>query len=170
MIPKWIGAGIILFSCSGYGIVLAAQSRYELHLLKQLRQIISDMSINIQYRLTSLPELCLMVSGECFGTLRFIFRKMSEYLSAQIVPDADAAMRRILEMEIHIPNSVRELLLQAGRSLDQYDLPGQIQSLERLQELIQIQLESSRSTIHDRVRCYRVLGISAGIALTIILL
>ena len=70
---KWIGAILIMVSCSGCGFVIAAGKRKEEGLLLQLSGILQYMEADLQYRLTPLPELCRMVAGESKGILQSVF-------------------------------------------------------------------------------------------------
>ena len=89
---KWIGAILIVASCSGCGFVVAAGKRREESLLVQLADILQFMEAELQYRLTPLPELCRMAAGEGKGILRVVFRNLYRELTWQKLPDAGSCM------------------------------------------------------------------------------
>ena len=70
---KWIGAILIIASCSIYGFSAAAGKRREEQLLWQLLELLQFMERDLQYRLTPLPELCRMAAGKTKGILCTVF-------------------------------------------------------------------------------------------------
>lgn len=167
---KWIGAILIVVSCSGYGFAIAAGRRREERLLCQLLNILQLMEADLQYRLTPLPELCRMVSGQVQGLLRTVFLNLYRELSWQKLPDAGSCMYAALHRSGEIPARVRRILVQLGHSLGRFDLPGQIQGIQAIRSRCEDSLKSIRKNRDELLRCYQTLGICAGAALSIILI
>ena len=86
---KWIGAILIVASCSGCGFAIAAGKRREEQLLCQLMGILQFIEAELQYRLTPLPELCRMAAGEAKGILRIVFLNLYRELNWQKLPEPD---------------------------------------------------------------------------------
>ena len=73
MISKWIGALLVFFSCTGWGVSLAMSCRREEKLYCGLLRVLSYMKGELRYHLTSLPELCEQGAMEADGQIRAVF-------------------------------------------------------------------------------------------------
>lgn len=167
---KWIGALLIVFSCSGCGFAIAAGKRREERLLCQLLDLIRFMEADLQYRLTPLPELCRMAAGETKGLLQVVFINLYRELTLQKLPDAGSCMYAAIQRSGEIPVRVRRLLIQMGHTLGRFDLEGQLQGLEAIRKRCDDALAVIRKNRDERLRSYQTLGICAGAALAIILI
>lgn len=167
---KWIGAILIIASCSGCGFAIAAGKRREESLICQLMGILQFMETELQYRLTPLPELCRMAAGEAKGVLRIVFLNLYRELSWQKLPDAGSCMYAAIQRSGEIPPRVRRLLVQLGHTLGRFDLPGQLQGIQTIRKRCEDSLGSIRKNRDERLRSYQTLGVCAGAALAIILL
>lgn len=165
---KWIGAILIMVSCSGCGFVIAAGKRKEEGLLLQLSGILQYMEADLQYRLTPLPELCRMVAGESKGILQSVFLNLYRELTWQKLPDAGSCMYAALRRTGEIPPRVRRLLVQLGHTLGRFDLPGQLQGIQAVRKHCEESLGAIRKNKDDRLRSYQTLGVCTGAALAII--
>ena len=166
---KWIGAILILGSCSGCGFAIAAGKRREERLLRQLMGILQFLEAELQYRLTPLPELCRMAAGECKGTLQTVFLNLYRELTWQKLPDAGSCMYAALRRTGELPAGVRRPLVQLGHTLGRFDLPGQIQGIRAVRERCEESLEALRKNRDERLHSYQTLGVCTGAALAILL-
>ena len=167
---KWIGAILIVASCSGCGFAIAAGKRREERLLFQLMEVLQFMEADLRFRLTPLPELCRMAAGEEKGILHTVFLNLYRELSCQKLPDAGSCMYAALRRSGEIPARVRRLLVQLGHTLGRFDLPGQLQGIQAVRKRCEESLASVQKNRDDRLRSYQTLGICAGAALAIILI
>ena len=167
---KWIGAVLIMASCSGCGFAIAAGKRREEQLLYQLMEILQFLEADLQYRLTPLPELCRMAAGETKGILRTVFLNLYRELKWQKLPDAGSCMYAAIQRSGEIPPRVRRLLVQLGHTLGKFDLPGQLQGIQSVRKRCEDTLVTIRKNRDERLRSYQTLGICAGAALAIILI
>ena len=167
---KWIGAILIIGSCSGCGFAIAAGKRREELLLCQLSRILQFMEAELQYRLTPLPELCRLAAGEATGILQIVFLNLYRELSWQKLPDAGSCMYAALQRSGEIPAKGRRLLVQLGATLGRFDLEGQLQGLQAVHKRCEESLGSIRKNRDERLRSYQTLGICAGAALAVILI
>ena len=165
---KWIGAILIMVSCSGCGFTIAAGKRKEEGLLLQLSGILQYMEADLQYRLTPLPELCRMVAGESKGLLQSLFLNLYRELTWQKLPDAGSCMYAALRRTGEIPPRVRRLFVQLGHTLGRFDLPGQLQGIQAVQKHCEESLEAIRKNRDEQLRSYQTLGVCTGAALAII--
>ena len=170
MVSKWIGAALIIVSCSGWGFKIAAGKRQEEHLLSQMTEILKFMEAELQFRLTPLPELCRMVAGETNGVLRGVFLNLYRELTWQKQPDAGSCMYTAIQRSTELPSRVRRLLVMLGHTLGRYDLSGQLQGIQAVQKRCEENLVIIRKNRDEQLRSYQTLGICAGMALAIILI
>jgi stage III sporulation protein AB len=167
---KWIGAILIMASCSGCGFAIAAGKRREEQLLYQLIGILQFLETDLQYRLTPLSELCRLAAGETRGILRTVFLNLYRELKWQKLPDAGSCMYAAIQRSGEIPPKVRRLLVQLGHTLGRFDLPGQLQGIQSVRKRSEETLETIRKYRDERLLSYQTLGICAGAALAIILI
>ena len=167
---KWIGAILIMASCSGCGFAIAAGKRREEQLLYQLIGILQFLETDLQYRLTPLPELCRLAAGETRGILRTVFLNLYRELKWQKLPDAGSCMYAAIQRSGEIPPKVRRLLVQLGHTLGRFDLLGQLQGIQSVRKRSEETLDTIRKNRDERLRSYQTLGICAGAALAIILI
>ena len=166
---KWIGAILIILSCTACGFSIAAGKRREEQLLIQMLQILRFMEMELRYRLTPLPELCKMAADETRGTLRNILMNLYRELCRQKLPDAGSCMAAAIGRCGDIPTRIRSILSQLGYSLGRYDLEGQLLGLQTVRKRTEESLGNIRRNRDERLRSYQTLGICAGTALAVIL-
>ena len=167
---KWIGALLIITSCTACGFSVAAGKRKEEQLLYQLDQVLQLMENELQYRLTSLPELCYMAAEETKGSLHGVLVRLHRELCRQKLPDAGSCMAAAIRESRELPNRIRSILAQLGHGLGRFDLEGQLQGIHTVRRRTEESLESIRKNRDERLRSYQTLGICAGAALAIILI
>ena len=167
---KWIGAILIIASCSIYGFSVAAGKRREEQLLWQLLELLQFIERDLQYRLTPLPELCRMAAGKTKGILCTVFLNLYRELSWQKLPDAGSCMYAAIQRTGEMPASLRRALIQLGHTLGRFDLSGQLQGIQTVRKRCEDTLGTIRKDKAEQLRSYQTLGICAGTALAIVLI
>ena len=167
---KFLGALMILVACGGAGFAVVTAYRNQLRALQQLIRALDYMRNELQFRMTSLPELCSNASRVCTGCVRKVLALLCLELEAQIIPDAPACMYAALEKQVHLPEKVRKCMMQLGDSLGRFDLTGQIQGLAAVEKQAEFELEQLRRNQDVRLRSYQTLGLCAGAALVVLFL
>lgn len=168
MIIKWFGAALIVGGCGGFGAAMASGARREERELTQLVRTLDFLEAELQYRLTPLPELCLMAAGETGGCLGRLFRELSVSLSERTQPDVRSCMCEVLRRFDSLSGSLRRHLRYLGKSLGRFDLPGQIQGLRSVRLACEADIRALRSQKEVRLRSYQTLSLCAGAALVIL--
>ena len=166
---KWIGAVLVILSCSGCGFSMAAACKREEAMLVRLLHILEFMESELEYRQTPLPTLCRL-AGENAGNLKRVLDHLARELESQISPNAACCMDAALAQCRDLPRSVRSLFEQLGSCLGCFDLNGQMRELEAVRHHCEQALEQLRLHQNQRIRTYQTLGICAGIALAILLI
>lgn len=167
---RWIGAILIVGSCSCCGFSISAGQRREERLLCQLLRILQMMESELRYRLTPLPDLCHMAAQESRGILRTVFRNLHDELTSRKLPDAGSCMSAALSRSGEIPVRTRRILGQLGNTLGRFDLEGQLQGIQAAYKRCETNLLRIQENRNERLRSYQTLGICAGTALAIILI
>lgn len=166
---KWIGAAVILLGCGGFGFRMAASQRQQ---EKELRQFLSALDLldwELRYRLSPLPELCLLVSESIQGSVGKLFHKLKQELDRQIAPDAGCCMNAAVS-DAPLYSGTKQLLRTLGRTLGRFDLEGQLNGIEAVRQETVLALEKLTKDQDVRLRSYQTLGLCAGAALAILLL
>ena len=169
MICKLLGAVLILAGCSSFGILICITYRREEEMLRQLIQALDFIQYELQYRMTPLPELCSLASNGTKGKISTFFELLSGELSRQHAPDVSTCMDAVTTAIGKLPDRVDKALMILGASLGQFDVQGQLQSLEAARTHCRTQLEVMADNRETRLRSYQTLGICAGAALVILL-
>lgn len=165
---KWIGAILVIASCSGFGFTLASAHRRNEKQLRQFLRILEDMDCMLQYKLLPLPELCRGSVRRIGGPLRTLMIHFARELEQQVAPDASSCMAAALAKCPPLSGNLRYLCSELGHSLGGYDLPGQLQGLDAVRKNCQRVLENMECNRELRIRSYQTLGICAGVALAIL--
>ena len=166
---KWIGTAVILLGCGGFGFKLSAASRQQTKEMRELIEVLDLLTCELRYRLTPLPELCLMVASSGHGSISRLFRSLYAELEQQISPDAHCCMNAAVSSSRLSP-PVKEFLRDLGRSLGRFGLDGQLLEIQAIKENASLVLEKLTQDQDVRLRSYQTLGLCAGAALAILLL
>ena len=169
MIPKILGALLILTGCGGFGMMICIAYRREEEMLVQLLHALDYIQCELRFRLTPLPELCAQAGANSKGRISQFWICLSEELRRQALPDASRCIPAAKESVGTLPQHVDRVLEMLSLSLGQFDIQGQLQALESTRNHCAAELESMRNGKETRLRSYQTLGICAGAALVILL-
>lgn len=165
---KWIGALLIILSCGGFGFYQAAIYRAEEKNLRDLLRALDLMQCELQYRLTPLPQLCILVSSQLGGAVGQVFSFFRQELECQIAPESRSCMRSALLRSKIITCQTRQLISELGDTLGQFDLQGQLNGFDSIRMQARSQLAEMSENRGARIRCYQTMGLCAGAALAIL--
>ena len=169
MYLKLVGAILILVGCGGYGVMLAVNHRREVASLRQLAVVVDKMICELEYRLTPLPELCLLASGQTKGALSSYFAELAKVMDEQVSPNIGACTTAALGRISGLPSCTAVQLQALGQTLGRFDLSGQINALQQCAQSCLSELEVLEYQQPQRLRSYQTLGFCAGAALAILL-
>lgn len=170
MIYKWLGAGMIISCCTGCGFSIVLHQKSEIKMLQELRHFLDEILCELPYKLTPLPQLIRSASSGLSGRMKQMLDAFAVQLDRQVLPDASCCMNSALDDYEIDSEKILRLLKQLGNSLGRFDLGGQLKELTGLQAECQTALSDMEQENDIRFRSYRVLGLCAGIALTILLI
>ena len=170
MMIRLLGAVLIVLGYTAFGIVTAMNFRREEKTLKQLLRSLEFMECELQYRLSSLPELCATAAESADGIVGSIFLKFSEELKTQRYSDPGTCMDKLLADFPSAPTGTKKLLRQFGKSIGKFDLDGQLKGLQYVKSQCEDMLARFAKDADIRIRNYQTLGLCAGVALAILLI
>ena len=168
MSAKWIGAFFVLVSCGGFGFSIAHTYRQRERLLQQLLNTLETMASELEYQLTALPALSRKAAADTSGVLRDVFANLARELDWQSEPDAESCMRNAIDRCHDLPACLRRPLRQLGKTLGRFDLPGQLQGIQSVQDTCRRELSRLERNRDARLKSYQTLGLCAGAALVIL--
>lgn len=162
------GAVLLLLGCSWIGFQFSRSYISHENLLRQMIQSLQYMKCELPYRLTPLPEICLHLSKQCTGILKKYFQILSFELENQAAPDVSMCSEHTIAKLQPVPSNQCKLLKQFGTSIGQFNLSGELQSIESFLQICQKRLHVSETNRPARVRNYQTLALCAGAALVIL--
>ena len=166
---RMLGAFLLLFGCGGFGIAVSAAHRKEVKMLKKLKGAVQEMEWELKYRMTELPELCLIAGNAAGGVLKDIFLELSSKLKRCEIIDISASMNGILS-KYELPCRVRRNMRQLGATIGRFDLEGQLQGMSIIRHQCISDIQKLEENSSDRLRSYRMMAWCTGAALVILLI
>ena len=166
---KWIGTVLIVLGCGGFGFHMVASHRQQEKELRSVLSALDLLSAELRYRLTPLPDLCLLAARSVQGSIGDLFRCLHKELERQIAPDASCCMNAAVAKS-GLTQTSKQLMLNLGRSLGRFDLEGQLQGIQSVRHETAQALDKLSQDREVRLRSYQTLGLCAGAALAILLL
>lgn len=170
MMIKIFGVVMTVVGCGSVGCQIAANYRREEKSLQQLSQILEFMECELQYRMTSLPELCRQAGCTYKQIPGGVFRDLAAELESQISPDVACCMAAVLGKHKNLPPITRRMLEQLGISIGKFDISGQVKGFISVNEACKRNLHALSEGRDARLRSYQTLGLCAGAALAILLI
>ena len=169
VIPKLLGAILILAGCGGFGLSICVSYKREEEMLRQLAGALDYMQYELRFRMTPLADLTYRTSKACKGKVSQFFEGLSVELNRQSAPDVSSCIQAAMGTTGNWSDGVGKCLEVFAMSLGQFDVNGQLESIETARELCTNQLKAMEENQSVRLRSYQTLGLCAGAALVILL-
>ena len=165
---KLLGALLVITACGGCGFLIAYRYMVRIRVLDNFLLVLDFMISDLQYRNTPLPQLCRRASERCNGKVRQILMELADELDAQISHDVGCCMASVLDRLGSLEVITYSEMMEFGNKLGLFDLPGQVQGLERCREHCILKLEMMNRDKASRLRSYQTLGLCTGAAIVIL--
>ena len=107
---------------------------------------------------------------QSLGQVAEFFGNLATDLSQRQTRSVDALVRRQVTSCRVFPAPVRQILIQLGNGLGQYDVEGQIRSIDLAVLRLRTLLDQYRADQQSRMKSYCTLGICGGLAIAIMAL
>lgn len=172
MVLRWMGMALILTSASALGFGAALQVKQTKEQLQQLHDALGILKCEMQYSMSTLPQLCSLAANVVKGPVRTLFLNFSRELCQRQTMEPAQAMRTAIAQtkRLQLPKEILFCLLELGQTLGQFDVEGQGAVLEQSRQRIQNCLHTYEQEAPRRCRSYQTLGVCAGLAVIILML
>lgn len=165
------GALLIIAALGSVGWLYAARYNGRIKELEDWRQAIKWCEMEINYRLLPLPEVLKLAADRLNSKVAVVFS-----ICAEEIRNHQSAEKSWQDaMDKYLPNSClskkdADFLRRFGLVLGKSDLAQQNKNFAFLEENLEQALIEARQEKLAKVKIYRYLGVSCGLALVVILL
>ena len=170
---KFIGAALVISSCSALGFYFSSELKTRIDNLKELKKLLILLRGDIQYANTPLPEAVQALAKRHEGTYKRFLNNISSRLLELNGESFAAIWKEGVSKDLLRTSLVKEdhaLLNQLGESIGYLDKNMQINTLDLYLEQIEVIINDLSQSVKDKTHLYNSLGIMGGIFITIILL
>ena len=151
---------LIMGGCGGVGLLAFFRLENRVRILSSFVLLADRLVSEIEFRLTSLPEL-----SERIPSLKFFWDEMDYALCGEeTFEEAWCRASNALELS----EFDKSLICSMGEILGQYDTEGQARTLNSIQKQLEISLEKAREQRKNYGRLYGVLGFVCGFLLFVV--
>ena len=126
------------------------------------------MRADLQYSRVPLPELCRRTAAGNEKGIGAFFLYLARELEDQISPNVELCVNAAILKSEGLPQCVRELIFQMGKTLGRFNAEGQLESLQYIITLCQQKLAFLNHNQSQKLRSFRMLGLCAGAAMVIL--
>lgn len=166
---KFIGAILIIGGAGGFGISKGCGYLRQVRQLREFSAALEILKCEMNYTLLPLSKLCEVTAKRSRGVCAQFFLNFSSFLDSG-TPRARAASRAMNETRgLCLPSDAKLALLELCEALGRYDLDGENRLLQLAMHRLNAALARTETEKKPLVRSYAALGISVGVALTILM-
>jgi len=165
----------VLAGSAGLGIWIGLQYKERIRILLQLRKMLLLMDGEIRSRHTPLPEAICRLTGKTEEPCRAFLQTLNELFREQQQEVFSVLWRRAVEEKLDVDESPLkkedlELIKDFGEMFGCPDVRMQLDAIHFLQEQLLDRIGELSSVCSSKMRISKLMGVSAGIFLLIILL
>ncbi|MCI7813686.1 MAG: stage III sporulation protein AB [Lachnospiraceae bacterium] len=169
---RWLGMGVILFSCSSIGVTAAQKMKKRIQNLYDLREGMMLLQGEIRYAKATLPEAFEHAGAHAAPSCKAFFEAVGTQMERLETRSAKEVLVRCAKEELSGPGFLREdleRLERLGEQLGYLDQEMQIKGLEFYIRQQQGVCEEAEREYREKARLYRYMGIIGGLFLVIVL-
>ena len=168
MTIRIVGAILIFLGFGSFGFLASANHKREVTMIKGFLESLHTMENELQYHKTPLPHLCRYLASNAIGMVKEFYMRLSEKLQQLDHSDAHSCVTTVIGELNHMPDRIKNLFLTLGQSLGQFDVDGQIRSIQGVKEECYSLLSQLSQNQEQKLKSYRTLGLCAGAAVAIL--
>lgn len=173
MVIKVIGAVLTISSMSAMGFYFSTILRIRLDELKELKKYMFVLKGGIRYGGTPLPEALEGIANRNNGSFQTFFQSIATNLKSlqggTFMEIWTQAITRDLK-DTSITKVDKEQLRKVGECLGYLDKEMQMNTIDLYLSQLEGQIEELSKEIKERTRLYNLLGVMAGIFVTIVMI
>ncbi|GEN45290.1 stage III sporulation protein SpoIIIAB [Alkalibacillus haloalkaliphilus] len=167
---KWIGAIMILFTCTWVGIDIARNYSKRPKQIRELLQALQIMEAEIVYAQEPIHRVLSYVSKQLSPPVSYIFHDLSEQLML-----GDASLQSLWEdvvskqwRQTAMKAKEKEVVLQFGQSLGLHNIEQQQKQIQLAKVHLQHELEAALEDEKRFSGMFRTLGVLSGLLFVLI--
>lgn len=165
---RFIGAAMIFFAASAFGIYLSENIKRKIQRLETERKILGDVSVMIRWNALTLHEIAEELSqNKSYSDFDFIKNLMENLISTRSFPES---WEKAVISDKSLCTEERKILLDVGAALGTTDKEGQLSSLEIFDMRLKKIVEAEEEKYKIKGKMYRSLGVTAGAMIGIIII
>ena len=158
----------IFLTTSLIGILKAKKYVYRVDELREFKLALNVFKTKLKFTCSPIPEIFSEIAEDFHSNIGNIFKIASKGMQKE---SANDAWNTAVEMEmLNISEEDKGIIKNLGSLLGQTDLEGQISQIELTSKFIDEQIIKAENERQKNEKLYRTLGMTAGIAIVIILL
>lgn len=172
---KITGVVFVLAACSLIGVVAGERQKEHINLLMSLKRCLLTVKGEIAYAYTPLSEIFSILSGMQSESWSVFFSQVLDELADRSQDDM-GNLSQIWEKVCKSSDVCRNMgqeeigeLIRFGGMLGTSDRDSQISRIDLFIENINDRIDYLRKHIYEKVRLCRVLGVTAGLLITILI-
>lgn len=170
---KFIGALLVITSCTALGLYFSTELITRINDLKELKKILILLRGDIEYANTPLPEAVQVLSKRHDGTYKKFLKNISKHLLELNGESFSSIWKDGVKKDLLHTSLIKEdyaLLNQLGESIGYLDKSMQINTIDLYLEQIDGIINELAISVNEKTHLYNSLGIMGGIFITIVLL
>lgn len=173
MILKILGAALTITSCAALGFYCSNELNTRLKQLRELKKYLTILRGDIRYGGTPLPEAIHNLARRTPGA----FRTFLTHVAEQLMQSGGGTFSEIWSVCVEkdlkntsLTETDKEGLARFGDNLGYLDREMQVNTIDLYLNTLQEEIRDQASVVKERTRLYNILGIMAGIFITIIMI
>ncbi|WP_310604022.1 stage III sporulation protein AB [Anaerosporobacter sp.] len=173
MIGKIIGAILVIVSSGCMGVYFSVILKERIKDLKELNKLIVILRGEIRYASTPLPEAVGSLAERTDGEYRRFLHAVAQELDKLEGRTFSDIWHGCVESELvdtSLSKKDKLLLSRLGENLGYLDKEMQLNTIDLYITQIQGELDDAVDCVKEKVRLYNMLGVMAGIFITIVLI
>lgn len=159
---------MVIVACGSFGFRAASAHRKSVKAMQQLLSAITYIEHELQYRMSSLPDIFHQTAAYCNGSVGLFFGLLADELEKQVAPDIAFCIEAALSQTEGLPVLAKKGIHLLGRSLGRFDIENQLEELATVRAECTTILSSFTDNQEVRLRSYQTLALCAGAAVAIL--
>lgn len=173
MLLKILGAILTIFSCSALGFYFSNEMNVRVKQLRELKKYVTILRGDIRYGGTPLPEAISNLASRSPGAYQSFLKNVSEQLYQSKGGTFSEIWGRCVWSDLKntsLTGNDKEGLIRFGDTLGYMDREMQVNTIDLYLNQLQEEINDQASVAKERTKLYNVLGIMAGIFITIVMI
>lgn len=173
MFLKVLGAILTITSCTALGFYFSSELNTRLRQLRDWKKYIMILRGDIQYGGTPLPEAIGSLARRSPGVFRMFLEKVSEELFKGSGGTFSEIWRQCVNLYLKntsLTETDKEGIIRLGDNLGYLDREMQVNTIDLYLTQLQEEIKEQSIVAKERSKLYNILGIMAGLFITIVMI